>query len=100
MLLCTLARSDEELSDDYFAERLATIEREIHGRENRVRYAMNSAVIQIGARNEKLKQLATSTAERIGRVEVDHGETGCKTPEAVSYIEKIWARKEQRGRSE
>ena len=92
LLLCTLARSDEELTDDYFVEQLAIIEREIHRRKNRVRYAMNSALIQIGARNETLKQLATAAAQRIGQVKVDHGETGCKTPEAVGYIEKTWAR--------
>lgn len=32
------------------------------------------------------------TAGRIGTVEVDHGETGCKTPAARPYIEKMWAR--------
>lgn len=32
------------------------------------------------------------TADRIGTVEVDHGETGCKTPAARPYIEKVWAR--------
>ena len=39
---------------------------------------------------------AVAAADRIGKVEVDHGETSCKTPEAVGYIEKIWVRKEQR----
>ncbi len=97
LLLCTLARSDDELSDAYFAEQLATIEREIHGRKSRVRYAMNSAVIQIGARNQQLKKLAVAAAKKIGVVEVDHGETGCKTPEAVGYIEKMWARKGSTG---
>jgi hypothetical protein len=32
---------------------------------------------------------------RIGKVHVDHGETSCKTPEAVAYIEKMWARKKK-----
>jgi hypothetical protein len=27
---------------------------------------------------------------------VDHGDTACKTPDAVSYIEKMWARKKER----
>ena len=56
---------------------------------------MNSALIQIGARNAALKRQAIAAATRIGTVEVDHGETGCKTPEAVGYIEKMWARKAQ-----
>jgi len=29
-----------------------------------------------------------ATARRIGPIEVDHGETGCKTPDAASYINK------------
>lgn len=33
-------------------------------------------------------------ARRIGTVEVDHGETGCKTPKAVAYIDKMWKHKE------
>lgn len=31
---------------------------------------------------------AIAAATRIGTVEVDHGDTHCKTPEAVSYIRK------------
>jgi hypothetical protein len=54
---------------------------------------MNNAVIAIGGRNPALAAAATAAAGRIGRVEVDHGETGCKTPEAAAYIERIWARK-------
>ncbi len=38
------------------------------------------------------------TAQRIGKVDVDHGETSCKTPDAAPYIEKMWARKAQRAR--
>ncbi|MEM7355690.1 MAG: DNA alkylation repair protein [Acidobacteriota bacterium] len=93
--LCSLARSDEELDDSFFEEQLQTIESEIHQRKDRVRYAMNSALIQIGARNTALKRQAIAAAQRIGAVEVDHGETGCKTPEAVGYIEKMWARQAQ-----
>ena len=28
-------------------------------------------------------------ARRIGEVHVDHGETGCKTPDAAAYIQKM-----------
>jgi len=45
-------------------------------------------VICIGLRSAKMKRKAIATAKRIGVVEVDHGQTGCKTPEAVAYIEK------------
>ena len=30
-----------------------------------------------------------------GPVDVDHRETGCKTPEAVSYLAKVWSRRKK-----
>lgn len=83
------------LPDSYFEDRLKVIEREIHGAKNYTRYAMNNAVISIGGRNEKLRKLAIAAAGRIGKVNVDHGETGCKTPDAIPYIAKMWARKKK-----
>jgi hypothetical protein len=35
-----------------------------------------------------LRKKATDVAKRIGKVDVDHGDTSCKTPDAVEYIEK------------
>lgn len=58
---------------------LGTIEKEIHSRKNRVRHAMNGALISIGFRRPSLTKQALAAAKRIGKVEVDHGETGCKT---------------------
>ena len=88
LLLAHLARKDSELTDRYLEQQLPTIEREIHSRPNRVRDAMNSALIAIGIRNPKLEKKALAAAERIGKVEVDHGETSCKTPDAAAYIRK------------
>jgi len=95
LTLANLAREELELPDSYFLEQLATIEKEIHGRKNRVRDAMNSAVIAIGVRNEALRKAAVAAATRIGKVEVDHGETGCKTPDAAAYIEKTLAHRKK-----
>jgi len=92
-LVAHLALKDEALPDACFEKYLDQIEREIHARKNRTRYAMNNALIAIGGRNEPLKDKALKVAERIGPVEVDHGETNCKTPDAIPYIEKMWARK-------
>jgi len=89
--LASLARQDHDLDDAYFEEHLEKIETRIHGSENWVKYAMNNALINIGVRNPKLEKLATAAAVRIGAVEVDHGQTGCKTPEAASYIKKTVA---------
>ncbi len=82
------AMEDSSLGDDYFSAKLATIEREIHQRANRVRHTMNGALIAIGLRNDNLRTLAMETAARIGPVVVDHGETDCKTPDAAEYIRR------------
>ncbi|MDA1192862.1 MAG: DNA alkylation repair protein [Candidatus Poribacteria bacterium] len=72
---------------------LETIEANIHAAPNRTRYSMNNALIAIGGTIEAFAETATATAKRIGKVTVDHGETGCKTPDAAPYIAKIWDRK-------
>lgn len=80
--------NDKNLSDAFFEPFLQTIETDIHSRQNRVRYAMNSALIAIGSRSEFLQKQALLAADKIGKIEVDHGETGCKTPDAAEYILK------------
>lgn len=74
--------------DTYFEELLIKIEQEIHGSKNRKKEAMNSALIAIGMRNDALEDKAITVAERIGKVEIDHGDTACKTFDAKSYILK------------
>jgi 3-methyladenine DNA glycosylase AlkD len=88
-LLAYLAMNDEDLPDSYFEDHLRKIEAEIHGSANRIRHAMNQALIAVGVRNPVLQRRAITTARRIGKVEVDHGETSCKTPDAVAYIKKV-----------
>ncbi len=94
-LVARLAMKNEDLPDRYFEEHLKTIEKEIHGRKNRVRDAMNGALIAIGMRSAGLEKKAVAIAGRIGKVEVDHGETGCKTPDAIPYIRKGRARRKK-----
>lgn len=95
-LVAHLAMKDQDLSDDYFTALLSTIEGEIHTGKNRVRDAMNNALIAIGIRNEALEEQALAAAARIGKVEVDHGQTGCKTPDAADYIRRTLARRQQK----
>lgn len=92
-----LAMTDREIPDETFAGLLSRIAREIHGSANRVRYGMNNALIGIGLRSDAFEALAMAAAKRIGKVEVEHGETGCKTPDALTYIPKAreHARKKQ-----
>lgn len=92
-VVSVLAMRDKALPDAWFEGYMDRIEREIEGAKNRVRHAMNGALIAIGLRNQALSSQAREVAGRIGRVVVDHGETGCVTPEASPYIERGWARR-------
>ena len=56
---------------------------------------MNSALIAIGIRNEDLERKAIEMAREIGKVQVDHGATSCKTPDAEPYIKKARERAEK-----
>jgi len=76
---------------------LERIGRSIHRAPNRTRYAMNNALIAIGGTFASLRPQAIAVARAIGPVEVDHGETGCKTPDAVAYIERMVQRQSKRG---
>ena len=92
-LLCELALAENDYSDDFFEPFLDEILERIHDGTNRARYAMNNAVIAIGGRSAALRRKAVKVAKAIGKVEVDHGETNCQTPDAAEYIERMWERK-------
>ena len=87
-LLGHLAMNDTALPDSFFTARLHVIGKVIHERPNWVRDAMNSALIAIGVRNPALTEASLKVAKIIGKVEVDHGETSCKTQDAAAYIHK------------
>ncbi len=73
---------------------LDQIEAEIADRPNRVRHEMNQCVITFGLLPE-LHDRALEVAAAISPVDVDHGETSCKTPDAASYIAKTLAHREK-----
>jgi 3-methyladenine DNA glycosylase AlkD len=87
-VLAHLTLNDETLSNEFLEDYLKKIEGDIQTSKNRVKHSMNMALISIGIRNSHLQKKATATAKRIGKVIVDHGETNCKTPDAVAYIKK------------
>lgn len=73
------------------------IVREGHTRPNRVRHEMVMTLIAIGARgDQRLKQRVLDANVAIGKVVVDHGQTGCKTPAIPAYIAKLEARQAKR----
>ena len=90
-VLASLAREDSGLCDAYLEKYLKTIESKVHTSKNWVKYAMNNALINIGVRNAALQKKAIAAAKRFGKLDTDHGETGCKTPDAASYIRKTVA---------
>ncbi|RMF60488.1 MAG: DNA alkylation repair protein [Calditrichaeota bacterium] len=96
-LLAILLKDSAALSETELEACLTRIEADIHTSKNRVKEAMNSALMAIGIYREALRDKALRAAGRIGKVEVDHGETNCKTPDAATYIQKAVAR--QRARS-
>ena len=93
-VMSQLATKQPDVPDAAFTPYLTIIERRIHDAPNRAREAMNGALIAIGSRSAELAAPALAAARRIGPVEVDHGETGCQTFEAVSDIQKARAHAE------
>lgn len=93
VLLAHFANDNPNLPDSFFEPYLDKIVGIIHKAPNRKKEAMNMAMIAIGGRSEALAKKATITAKTVGPIDVDHGDTSCKTPDAVSYIQKMWARK-------
>ncbi|RKH38488.1 DNA alkylation repair protein [Corallococcus llansteffanensis] len=91
LLVKTTVLTGEDAED--LAPWLARIEQELPTAKNRVREAMNSALIALGSSGGALQKAALQTAKHLGRVEVDHGDTACETPDATQYIRKMQARK-------
>lgn len=89
-LVGSLALCDQATADAWFLARVAEIEKTIHDAPNEQRQAMNQALISLGCRNPVLRSAAAAAAKRIGTVDIDHGDTACKTPDAATYIDKAW----------
>jgi 3-methyladenine DNA glycosylase AlkD len=96
-LIGQIASRDEATPDSWFESHLAEIVRTIHSAQNAHREAMNQTLITIGCRSPALRKAAIAAAKRIGKVEVDHGDTACTTPDATSCIEKSWAHSTSKG---
>ena len=82
-------RADDELDLDEVESLLARVERDIGAVPNRVRYCMNGFVIAVGSAVKPLLARARSAAKKIGKVEVDMGDTECRLPDALAMLKKI-----------
>ncbi len=80
---------DENLDIKTYIKLLERVEKEIHGAQNRVRYAMNGFVISVGTYVKDLTKKSREVALAIGKVEVELGGTACKVPLASAYIDKV-----------
>lgn len=85
-------KDDSELDLPKLKQLLERVRKNIQQAPNDVRYQMNSFVIALGSYVKSLTETAIQTAEKIGPVEVDMGNTSCETPFAPDYIRKVQAR--------
>ena len=92
IVACTAERPDVWSVDD-LRLMVVQIREQIAFRPNRVRHEMNGVLIAIGLRDDELRRAVLETARLVCPVEVDHGETGCKTPDVAPYIERTLARR-------
>ena len=79
------------IDDALATDLIARVEANIHFLPNRMRYSMNNALIAMGGSMPAMRDRALAAARTIGVVDVDHGETGCRTPDAVAMIGKMVA---------
>lgn len=81
-------KDDAELNIELLSNLLERVEKTIHQAKNRTRNSMNGFVISIGTYVVPLTENALAVGKKIGKVSVNVGETSCKVPIAVDYIEK------------
>jgi 3-methyladenine DNA glycosylase AlkD len=85
---------DGSLDQGKLKQLLERVAKTIHQASNRVRHTMNGFVIAVGSYVSALSELALQTAEQIGPVSVDMGDTACEVPSAARAITKL----QQRGK--
>ena len=81
-------KDDAELDLAALKRLLLRVQKTLPNEPNRVRHAMNGFVIAVGTYVKPLTDIALQTAQKIGEVSVDVGDTSCKVPFAPEYIEK------------
>lgn len=85
-------KDDSELDLPKLKQLLERVRKSIHQAPDDVRYQMNFFVIAVGSYVKSLTDTAIQTAEKIGPVEVDMGDTSCEVPQAPDYIRKVQKR--------
>jgi 3-methyladenine DNA glycosylase AlkD len=85
-------KDDSELDLPELKRLLERVRKNIHPAPNDVRSQMNMFVIAVGSYVQPLTDTAIQTAEKIGPVTVDMGNTSCQVPFAPDYIRKVQTR--------
>jgi 3-methyladenine DNA glycosylase AlkD len=91
---CTLSglvalKEDSELDLKEIKRLLGRVGKTIHEAPNCVRYVMNDFVITVGSYVRSLTDDALAVAKKMGKVEVDMGDTACKLPDVSEHIKKV-----------
>ena len=86
---CLSLYADEDLDFEEIQKHMDHAVAHVHTAPNRVRYQMNNFVICVGCYVQPLLARAKAAARKIGAVEVDMGDTACRTPLATAYITKV-----------
>jgi hypothetical protein len=92
------SRAEGGMTDADLLDCLSDIEAQVHTAPNGTRSNMNQALIAIGARASVSKR-ALAVAKRVGRVEIDQGNTSCKTLVAYDRIRKTLDHYATRGKT-
>lgn len=87
--LSNYASINDSLDLDVYASLLEEVEHHIQKAQNRVKYTMNGFVIAVGCYIPELTEKAKQIALKIGKVNVLMGDTSCKVPLAIDYINKV-----------
>ncbi len=89
-LSCLVALKDDgDLDIDGLKRLLRRVQESIHQQPDPVRYAMNGFLISLGSYVRGLTDLVEEAAAKVGKVSVDMGNTDCKVPDALEYIQKV-----------
>lgn len=80
---------DSKLDLEELRRLLLRVQETLHQQPDRVRYVMNGFVIAVGSYVAPLTALAEQVGTALGTITVDMGETSCKVPSALAYIDKV-----------
>ncbi|MFT7668675.1 MAG: 3-methyladenine DNA glycosylase AlkD [Planctomycetota bacterium] len=89
-LVMQVKRGPDEggVDDQIIGEWLKQLEENIQNAANRTRHSMNGALISIGSR-KGWRTKALAAAKRIGKIEVEYGDTSCSVNDATASIKKV-----------